>query len=112
VLGHLAEGIPAYLWRIDGRNGWMKEPHRYAAKNGVGHYFRKHFWCTSSGNFSTPALVNAMTEMGADRVMFSVDWPFEDVGEGAQWFDAAKISEADRAKIGRENAIKLFKLKL
>jgi 2,3-dihydroxybenzoate decarboxylase len=112
VLGHLAEGIPAYLWRIDGRNGWMKEPHRYAAKNSVGHYFRRHFWCTSSGNFSTPALVNAMTEMGADRVMFSVDWPFEDVAEGAQWFDAAKISEADRAKIGRENAIKLFRLKL
>ena len=44
--------------------------------------------------------------------MFSVDWPFEDVGEGSKWFDKATISEADRAKIGRENAIKLFKLKL
>ena len=112
VLGHLAEGIPAYLWRIDGRNGWMKEPHRYPAKHNVAHYFRKHFWCTSSGNFSTPALVNAMTEMGAERVMFSVDWPFEDIGEGCDWFDRAEISEADRATIGRTNAIKLFKLKL
>ena len=82
VLGHLGEGIPVYLWRIDGRNGWMKAPHKYAAKQGVGHYFRKHFHLTTSGNFSTPALVNAMTEMGAERVMFSVDWPFEDVGEG------------------------------
>jgi 2,3-dihydroxybenzoate decarboxylase len=44
--------------------------------------------------------------------MFSVDWPFEDVGEGCQWFDNAEISEADRTKIGRANAIKLFKLKL
>ncbi len=112
VLGHLAEGIPAYLWRIDGRNGWMKEPHGYPAKHNVAHYFRKHFWCTSSGNFSTPALVNAMTEMGAERVMFSVDWPFEDIGEGCDWFDQAEISEADRAKVGRANAIKLFKLKL
>ncbi|HVX91650.1 MAG TPA: amidohydrolase family protein, partial [Xanthobacteraceae bacterium] len=33
VLGHLGEGIPIYLWRIDGRNGWMKEPHLYAAKH-------------------------------------------------------------------------------
>jgi 2,3-dihydroxybenzoate decarboxylase len=112
VLGHLGEGIPVQLWRIDGRNGWMKEPHRYAAKNGVGHYFRKHFHLTTSGNFHTPSLVNAMTEMGSDRVMFSVDWPFEDVGEGCAWFDKAAIGEADRAKIGRENAVKLFKLKL
>jgi 2,3-dihydroxybenzoate decarboxylase len=50
--------------------------------------------------------------MGVDRVMFSVDWPFEDVGEGAEWIDAADISEADRVKVGRANAIKLFKLPL
>jgi len=112
VLGHIGEGIPVYLWRIDNRNGWMKAPHKYAAKQGVAHYFRKHFHLTTSGNFDTPAMVNAMAVIGADRVMFSVDWPFEDVGEGAQWFDKADISEADRVKIGRSNAIKLFKLPL
>jgi 2,3-dihydroxybenzoate decarboxylase len=112
VLGHLGEGIPVYLWRIDGRNGWMKAPHKYAAKHGVGHYFRKHFHLTTSGNFSTPALVNAIAEIGAERVMFSVDWPFEAVDEGAKWFDTAEIGESDRTKIGRDNAIKLFKLKL
>src|SRR5215831_9990208 len=112
VLGHLGEGIPVYLWRIDGRNGWMKAPHKYAAKHGVGHYFRKHFHLTTSGNFSTPALVNAIAEMGVERVMFSVDWPFEAVDEGAEWIDKAEIGDSDRAKIGRDNAIKLFKLKL
>ena len=61
----------------------MKAPHKYAAKNGVGHYFRKHFYLTTSGNFSTPAMMNAVAEMGVDRVMFSVDWPFEAVDEGA-----------------------------
>ena len=40
VLGHLGEGIPAYLWRIDHRNDWMKARHRYAAKNWVRDYFR------------------------------------------------------------------------
>ena len=112
VLGHLGEGIPVYIWRIDGRNGWMKERHRYAAKHGVGHYFRKHFHLTTSGNFSTPALLNAVSEMGADRVMFSVDWPFESVEEACVWFDRAEIDATERAKIGRDNAIKLFKLKL
>ena len=112
VLGHLGEGIPAQLWRIDGRNGWMKAPHKYPATHGVGHYFRKHFHLTTSGNFHTPSLVNAVAEMGADRVMFSVDWPFEDVGQACEWFDKAEISEADRARIGRTNAIGLFGLKL
>jgi 2,3-dihydroxybenzoate decarboxylase len=112
VLGHIGEGIPVYIWRLDGRNGWMNAPHKYAAKHGVGHYFRKHFHLTTSGNFSSPALVNAIAEMGADRLMFSVDWPFEAVEEGARWFDGAEISETERAKIGRENAIRLFKLKM
>ena len=112
VLGHIGEGIPIYLWRIDGRNGWMQEPHRYAAKHGVGHYFRRHFYLTTSGNFSTPALANAVAEMGAGRVMFSIDWPFEAVEQAAAWFDKAEISEADRMKVGRSNAIELFKLKL
>jgi predicted TIM-barrel fold metal-dependent hydrolase len=112
VLGHTGEGIPIYLWRIDGRNGWMGAPHNYPAKHGVGHYFRKHFYLTTSGNYSTPALANAITEMGADRVMFSIDWPFEAVDEAAQWFDKAEISEADRKKVGRDNAVNLFKLKL
>jgi len=112
VLGHVGEGIPIYLWRIDGRNGWMKQSHKYPAKHGVGHYFRKHFHLTTSGNFSTPALVNAVTEMGAERVMFSVDWPFEAVDEGCAWFDKAEIGETDRKKIGRDNAVKLFKLKI
>ncbi|MEP7029914.1 MAG: amidohydrolase family protein [Pseudolabrys sp.] len=112
ILGHLGEGIPVQLWRIDGRNGWMKEPHHYPAKHGVAHYFRKHFHLTTSGNFHDASLVNAMTEMSADRVMFSVDWPFEDLGQGCEWFDKAAISDADRRKIGRDNAIKLLKLKL
>jgi 2,3-dihydroxybenzoate decarboxylase len=110
VLGHLGEGLPYYLWRIDNRNSWMKAAHRYAARKPVADYFRANFHVTTSGHFSTPAMVDAMAELGADRVMFSVDYPFEDMSEAAAWFDKAEISEADRSKIGRTNAIKLFKL--
>ena len=49
--------------------------------------------------------------MGSDRIMFSTDWPFENIDHAALWFDAAPISEEDRLKIGRTNALKLFKLK-
>ncbi|MCC6778499.1 MAG: amidohydrolase [Hyphomicrobiales bacterium] len=110
VLGHLGEGLPFYLWRIDNRNGWMKAPHKYAARKSVADYFRANFHVTTSGHFSTPAMLDAIAELGVDRVMFSVDYPFEDFGQAAEWFDRAEISEADRTKIGRTNALKLFQL--
>jgi predicted TIM-barrel fold metal-dependent hydrolase len=112
ILGHLGEGIPALLWRIDNRNGWMNLPHRYAAQHNVGTYFRRNFYITTAGNFHDPALENVMTEIGLDHVLFSVDWPFEDIGQGSQWLDSAPLSETQRAKIGRDNAIQLLKLKI
>ena len=49
-------------------------------------------------------------ELGADRVLFSIDWPFENVSHAAEWFDVVPLSEGDRLKIGRTNALKLFNL--
>jgi 2,3-dihydroxybenzoate decarboxylase len=110
VLGHMGEGLPAYMWRIDNRNNWSKSPHNCPAKKKMSEYFQENFYITVSGNFRTQALINAMAEIGVDRVLFSTDWPFEDVGDAAVWFDAAPIAEADRIKIGRTNALRLFKL--
>jgi len=111
ILGHLGEGIPAYLWRIDNRNSWMKAPHKYAAKKSVADYFRNNFVVTTSGNFSTSALNQAIEEIGVARVLWSADYPFEDISDAAEWIDAAPLSEEDRLKIGRTNAQQLFKLK-
>ena len=55
-------------------------------------------------------MIDALLEVGSDRILFSTDWPFENVDHAANWFDSASISEADRAKIGRTNAVNLFKL--
>jgi len=45
-----------------------------------------------------------------ERVLFSVDYPFEDISDAAAWFDHAPLNEADRRKIGRTNALRLFGL--
>jgi len=50
-----------------------------------------------------------MLEVGSDRILYSVDFPFEDMGIAAEWFDAP-LSDADRLKIGRSNAQQLFHL--
>jgi 2,3-dihydroxybenzoate decarboxylase len=110
ILGHLGEGLPYYLWRIDNRNNWMKAPHKYAARKRVVDYVRANFHLTTSGHYSTPALMNAIAELGVDRVMFSVDYPFEDISDAASWFDNAPLSDDDRRKIGRTNALRLFGL--
>jgi len=112
VLGHLGEGLPFNMWRVDNRNGWVKAPKSYPAKKPLSEYFQQNFWLTTSGNFRTQTLIDAMMEIGADRVLFSTDWPFENVDHACNWFDAASISEADRLKIGRTNAVDLFKLKI
>jgi 2,3-dihydroxybenzoate decarboxylase len=51
-----------------------------------------------------------MHEVGSDRVLYSVDYPYETVKEQNDWFDNLPISETDRRKIGRENALKLLRL--
>jgi 2,3-dihydroxybenzoate decarboxylase len=110
VLGHMGEGLPYSIWRVDNRNAWTRQPPRYPAKRKLGEYFRENFYVTTSGNFRTQTLIDAILELGAERIMFSTDWPFENIDHAAVWFDAAPIAEADRAKIGRGNAVRLFKL--
>ena len=110
IIGHMGEGLPYSMWRIDNRNAWVKAPHAYPAKKKLAEYFSANFHLTTSGNFRTQTLIDAMLEIGSDRILFSTDWPFENVDHAAEWFDATSISEADRTKIGRTNAVKLFKL--
>jgi gamma-resorcylate decarboxylase len=112
ILGHMGEGLPFSMWRVDHRNAWVKAPPGHAAARQIAEYFHANFYLTTSGNFRTQTLINAMLEVGADRILFSTDWPFENVNHASDWFDTAAISEADRLKIGRLNAAKLFKLQL
>lgn len=108
ILGHLGEGLPYNLYRTDQRIAWS--PMGYPAKRKISEYFAENFYMTTAGNFRTQTLIDAILEVGADRILFSTDYPFEDAGEAATWFDQCSISEADRRKIGRTNALALFKL--
>ncbi|MFM0615477.1 amidohydrolase family protein [Paraburkholderia nemoris] len=108
ILGHLGEGIPFNIWRVD--HILQKAPRGLPCKRSVGEYLRENVYVTTSGNFRTQTLLSTMLEMGSDRIMYSVDYPFETHDEASQWFDTCSISETDRVKIGRENAQCLFGL--
>ncbi|EOF5101272.1 amidohydrolase family protein [Salmonella enterica] len=110
ILGHLGEGLPALIWRVDHRVA--NEPRGYSCKKSFQHYFFNNFHVTTSGNFRTSSLQVTMQELGVDRIMFSTDFPFEEMHWASEWFDSTSISENDRIKIGRNNAAKLFNLDL
>ncbi len=109
ILGHLGEGIPSSIWRIDNRIARTLGA-RPKCKLPIGRYVRENFYITTSGNFRTQTLTEVMLEVGVDRLLYSVDYPFEDMGLAAEWFDRVAISEADRSKIGRSNAARLFRI--
>ncbi len=110
MLGHLGERIPFDMWRID--NLMAKMPASYPANKRVSEYMRQNFHLTTSGQFRDPPFHCALAEMGVARLMFSVDYPYEEMAPGAEWFDNTELSDGDRLRIGRTNAIELFKLDL
>ena len=109
ILGHLGEGLPCSIWRIDNRISRTLQG-KPKAKHPIGHYLRENFYITTSGNFRTQTLTEVLLEVGPDSILYSVDYPFEDMELAANWFDRAAISDTDRLKIGRTNAQHLFHL--
>lgn len=105
ILGHLGETLPYFVWRID---------HALARPGQKSMSFRDifcgHFYVTTSGNFSSPALICCMMELGVDRILFSVDWPFVANPPAVRWMEGAPICDEDKAKILSGNAKRLLRI--
>jgi gamma-resorcylate decarboxylase len=110
MLGHLGEGLPFTLPRLEHRLRHQGPEAHGPHKLPPTEYLRRNFYLTTAGVFRTQALINTMLEVGSDRILFSVDYPYESMEELSSWFDTCPISENDRAKIGHANARKLFLL--
>ena len=106
IIGHMGENIPFSLARADER----LSPVATGLKRSVGDYFRENFYVTTSGYFTDPPLLCALMVLGADRILFSVDYPFASSTRARAFLDAAPVSEADRAKIAHGNAERLLGL--
>lgn len=107
IIGHLGEFVPFALPRLEQRMSHL--PHVTLSKPAT-QYLRDNFYVTTSGNNHTASLIANLLELGADRLLFATDYPFEEMQDGARWFDEVAISETDRLKIGRTNALRLFGL--
>ncbi len=106
IIGHMGEMIPFMLARIDD----MLSPVAKHVQHPVPEYFLHNFHITTSGFFTDPPLLLAMQVVGADRIMYSVDYPFSANESGRAFLDHASISPADKEKISHLNAERLLGL--
>ena len=108
VLGHLGETLPYFAWRI--QHCFEYNPSDKRLERRLQDYLCDNFYVTTSGHFSDQALISALLTIGADRILFAVDYPYEAMTPATDWIERAPISENDRRKIANGNARALFGL--
>jgi len=108
ILGHGGESIPFWLHRLDGR--W-RESEEYAGRPKIfSQYFKDHFYITTSSQCWTELFQFLIASVGADRIIFATDYPYESTKAHVDFIDTVPISERDREQICYLNAERLFKL--
>ena len=126
ILGHMGEALPFWMARLDNRmqsRAFGTSPTNIQLKNGIdtrrltekikrlpSEYIRDNFFITTSGMQWDPALLCALLALGADKILFAVDYPYESDQDSIQFLESAPISEDDKEKIFHSNAEKLLGL--
>ena len=121
ILGHMGEFLPWWIWRFDHRyemSGWgdystsaqkaRRESFGFSKESTLNQVMHKNIWITTSGMFSDPNLKFSIDVLGADRLLFATDYPYDDMTKAADWFDNLAIDDQDKIKIARGNAFSLI----
>lgn len=106
IIGHMGEGLPYFIARADE----FLTPGTKHLQRSIPEYLRENFHITTSGYFSLPPFLCALQVVGADRILFSVDYPYDSNDKGRAFLDTLPLNPADLAKISHGNAERLLKL--
>ncbi|RQU79357.1 amidohydrolase [Burkholderia cenocepacia] len=108
ILGHMGEGLPFQRWRMDSR--FAAYPNGISLERAPSEYIGSNIVITTSGVCSPAALLGAIHELGADAVMFSVDYPYESSDIAARFIEDAPLDDETKNKVCHGNARHLLKL--
>ncbi len=103
IIGHMGEALPFLLARASRvltQAGGLERP--------LEAYVEANLHFTTSGLFTHAPLQCLLDVAGADRVLFSVDYPFSSNAEGRDFILGASLSAADRHKLAHGNAERLL----
>ena len=106
VIGHLGETLPFMLPRLE--RALPTELTRLDRP--VGAYLRENVHYTFSGFNWTPAFLDLLLQVGADRIMFSTDYPYASMTEARTFLDRLPVSPAEKERIAHGNAERLLRL--
>ncbi len=106
IIGHMGENLPFSIARAQA----VFERAASNLKRPVSEYFQDHFYLTTSGYFTNPPFLCMMQVVGADHVLFSVDYPFSPNTAGRKFLDNLSVSAEIMEKIAHRNAEILLKL--
>ena len=108
ILGHLGEGLPFAMHRLNDHT------YRAAARRGLKRtpleYLKQNMLVTTSGNWYEPAFLCTLLALGADNILFAVDWPYEPNTTGIEFLKKLSISDLDREKIAHLNAERILRM--
>lgn len=108
ILGHLGEGLPFAMHRLNDHT------YQAAARRGLKktplQYLRNNMLVTTSGNWYAPAFLCTLLALGADNILFAVDWPFEANTTAIEFLESLPISEVDKERIAHLNAERVLRL--
>ncbi len=107
IIGHMGEGLPAMFARFD---QVFADEARDRLTRTVTQTMTDQVWVTTSGFFSLPPLTALLSTFGADRILFSVDYPFSPNKKATDFVRSLPIAEADRIKLAHGNADRLLGL--
>jgi 2,3-dihydroxybenzoate decarboxylase len=110
VLGHMGETLPFVLWRLDSRAALIADKRPLQEAPSV--YLKRNLWVTTSGQCDNVPLLAAVAALGEDRVLFSVDYPYEDSAVAGRFLDEAVLDDNVREKVARSNAMRVMPLRL
>jgi predicted TIM-barrel fold metal-dependent hydrolase len=108
IMGHLGEGLPFAMHRLNDHT-YLAAKRRGLKKTPL-EYIRDHLYVATSGNWYEPAFVCTLLAMGADRILWAIDWPYEANNTGMAFWNKLSLSDGDREKIAHGNAERLLRL--
>jgi uncharacterized protein len=102
----MGEGLPFMFQRFD-----IILPKVTKLQRQYKDYLRENVHYTFSGFNFPPAFLDLLLELGgANRIMFSTDYPYQSMKTARAFLEQIPVSNADRERIAHGNAEKLFHL--
>jgi predicted TIM-barrel fold metal-dependent hydrolase len=117
VIGHMGEAMPLLLYRFDwmqsnadGKSGLRGGAPPVKLAHPISYYFKKNIWIATSGQGWEPSIKFCMDVLGPDRVLYAMDYPYQQSADEVAAYDAFDMSTQHKRMLMQTNAERVFRL--